>query len=653
MSHAMVNGSWTYISYGSRINFDISQLSNKVVKLDSLRLIGRATVTSVLDNSVWGPSPARPTVNVFYKDTGRNTSLITSYQKGTIDINVNLTSLLPKVSFIQDSIQSIWNEINFSNHPLGWNDSVTYQNNLVLEFTGTFENYAPLAPTFLSPTAPQSPVLSIRFSWIFNDVPGSPFKQTGSQLEYTESGKQPVTVNISGATNQYTMPANTFTAGSVSFRVRSSCNGVWGPWSSTASFTLTDASPLKPVLIYPLNVSVNGANGVLLEWRYNSSFDTFPTRFDIRYRLDGGNWITKTNNSSGSTPANNSVMTDPIVTQNRVEWQVQARGLTGTTGPWSDVGQFNTVGVPDAPVIVNVSNSNLPTVTFSASSIRSWELEVLQNNNIFYATGVRAFINEFTHKITRIIENGNYLARMRVTNVHGLNSAWGFLAFNIEAYAPEPLTLSITCNQRLFIRLHFNNAEEKTVYVYRSVTGKNEYLRIATLRQSVFDDYTVRPKQRYEYFVRVLNDEYNFADSNKVTGSVSFSETVIAEQDNPHKMIKFLYQLDNTPSKNVSFDFNKTLTNFIGRESPVLQIGSFSSKTANFAFFCKVSEYEKLENFHKNKKVLVLRDRRVGVIYGTIISQISVAMNTNPAYRDMCSISFSFVQTDHIEEVEL
>lgn len=504
---------------------------------------------------------------------------------------------------------------------------------------------APLAPTNLLPTTTQNPRGVISFSWWHNPNPEMPTDtQIASELTVWQDGVTPNVFTISGAINNYDLTANTFTAyNRVYFKVRTQTqiNG-WGEFAATVSFPLGATPPLAPTLVFPLNISINGTNGVPLEWRYNSPHDTTPTRFDIRYNQDGGAWINKSN--AGQL----SIMTNPIITQDKVTWQVMAYGALGDAGPWSDLGTFFTIGIPDTPIIVRVSNSNRPTIYFSALDLMSWELEIMQGNIAIYLTGSQAFLGDFLHKVNQFLSNGNYIARMRITNEYGLNSDWGTLPFTINTIAPQALKLYIVDNPRFNTRLHFNNNGELVVYIYRSELRKNNFLRIAMTKNNTFDDFTARPKTRYEYFVRVVTPENSFADSNIVTGSLNFLETTIAEYNKPNKMLMFLYAIDGKPTKDESYDFEMSFTNFVGREKPVLQMGEHSSLSQSYSFFCTLQEYEKLKNFKKSANILILRDWRLGSVYGKINGTISASGDLGGM-----NVSFTFTEIDFNEEVDL
>lgn len=514
----------------------------------------------------------------------------------------------------------------------------------------TYTQYSTYAPDTLSPNnVNRNPKAVIPLSWRYVSSGAAGDTQTNSVMRYNINNGAYTSVTIPGKTNAYTFPSNRFADGNiVRWQVQTTSNMGTSGWSAVALFNIAITPPLPSTLIFPLNISVSGINGIPLEWRYNSPYDTFPTQFDIRYNLDGGEWVYGYNYSSENRPAYQSFMTEAIITQDKATWQVRAHGEWGDIGEWSDIGTFFTIGAPDAPTIVSVTNSNRPTINFSAENIMSWELQITDGTKVLYNTGSQPFLNEFSHRMTEFLSNGNYVSRMRITNEFGLQSEWAELAFTINTIAPDALTLQIVDNPTFYIRLRFDNVESKTVYIYRSEFQQNKYMRIDRTTDSVFDDYTVRPQQRYEYFVRVVTADDSFADSNIDVGMVGFMETTIAEYTRPDNMLMFLFAMDGKPTKDISFGFEKSLTQFVGREKPVLQIGSHTNKNLSLLFFCAIATFEQLSIMHTSDKILLLRDWRLGSVYGTINGEISASRETNG-----CNVSFVFTEVDFNEEVDL
>jgi len=457
---------------------------------------------------------------------------------------------------------------------------------------------------------------------------------------------------IEGDVNEITLPENTFTQYTDVFftvRTKTEYNG-WGEMSEAATFPFAETPPLPPSLIFPVGISVSGLSGVLLEWSYNSPFDTFATRFDIRYRIDGGVWIDISNYSDSNTPARATAMTQAIEVQARVDWQVRAYGELGDVGSWSDVATFFTIGIPKPPTIVSVTNSNRPTINFSAQNLMSWEIEIWKNGSRIYETGNQPFTGEYQHITNQFFANGNYIARMRGTNEFGITSGCVERPFTIHTIPPEAMTLSAVNNLRRFIRLCFNNEGSNTVYVYRSVWQENKFLRIGKTTGCIFDDYTAAPGVRYEYFARAVTAKFSFADSNRATGLAEFAETTFAEYNNLQGMLFLEYQAGGIPTKDATFAAEKSLTQFTGRSKPVLQVGEHTSNSISFSFYCSRNAHERLKKLAESGKVLLMRDKRHGSIFGTIAGSITTRLI---AVLDGFVVSFAFTEVDFRQEVDI
>lgn len=569
---------------------------------------------------------------------------IPSYDGGTAQV----IDLKPYLSKTSSYIATLGIGIRFGPP----SPTVTYPENVVWFSNAsgdntyiTYELYTTAAPGSLSPNGvSRNPNSAITLSWLFNKGDSPTETQTGANLRYSINGGAWNNVNGLGVANTHTFPAGRFAAGNtIRWQVQTISTVGTSDWSAQASFTLAITPPLAAILTYPLNISVTGANGVMLEWTYNSQYDTKPSRFDVRYRIDGGAWVEKSN--SGQL----SMMTEPIAMQCKVEWQVLPYGEFGDVGPWSDIGTFYVIGMPEAPVIVEVTNSNRPTVYFSAVNVLSWELEVIRDYATVYGSGNVPFNNEFSHRLTGFLENGNYLARMRVYNEYGLSSGWAELAFTIDTIPPDAPRLKTGDNPQYGIDLYFGNDNGETVYIFRSEFEKDAYRCIGKTIGNNYSDYTVRPRQRYKYFVRVVGADDGYADSNAVSGAVNFLETTLAECDNPDDMLMFLKQFGGKPQKNMSFEAEKTLTQFVGRKSPVLQVGEVTGKSIAFSFYCSVADYERLEALAQSEKVLLLRDWRVGALCGTI----TAGPQAKAQGLDTCIVTFTFTQTFYDEEVAL
>jgi len=189
----------------------------------------------------------------------------------------------------------------------------------------------------------------------------------------------------------------------------------------------------------------------------------------------------------------------------------------------------------------------------------------------------------------------------------------------------------------------------ETYFLYRSEFGAEEYQRIAKIHGGKHDDYTAAPGQRYNYFVRTVDENGNFADSNIVTGGVEFMETAIAEADNPGEMLKLLVNLGNKPQKTGSFSSEKAVIEVVGREFPIFQTGLRRNMSVDYAFYCTAGEAARLEELARSPKPLILRDWRYGTVFGTIADTLGKRPELNGGF----AVNFAFTRTHYDMEVPL
>jgi len=518
---------------------------------------------------------------------------------------------------------------------------------------------SPLPPSNPRPTTPQNPWGQIHVSWLY--VPNPEMRPVDEQIDSEvrlRQGDGDWAIFNGGAENQTIIPSNLFSdLESVEFqaRTRAEIHG-WGEWSESAFFELRETPPMPPTLTHPVNIPIRATDGIFLQWSYNSPFDIFPSRFDIRYRIGGSEWIEMQNDSIGGFPASLTARTRAESNQNQLEWQVRAWGELGNVGPWSEIAQAFIIGIPPTPVIVRATNSGRPEIHFSARDAMAWELEMLHHGQVIYTTGERAFTGFYIHTAERFFENGNYLIRLRIANEYSIYSEWATLAFTIAVTPPESIDLRSANNLEYHTRLWFNGIG-RTGYIYRAeivnddFTKQGNFVRIARVENvDNFIDWTTRPGLRYKYFVRAINKDFGFTDSTTETAKADFMHTTIATVDMPHDMVKMLEQLGGKPTKDSNFQQEKTLTKVEGRESPIVQMGTHKDRTASLAFYVTLTDRDRLVALAGSKSVLILRDWRLGVIYGTITGGIRAQSD---GFSEHCQVSFGFTETDYAVEIDI
>jgi len=409
-------GRWNQNRYEALLQFNVAAIIPQH-RITRVRLVqNRHAVTGAAANLRPSIRPFIVTsgaVNIERRVTWNNFSTMTQFPQGsritgepnitgTGEIQTDITTIFDP-NHIQDGIYSLHISASAGLYSHRSREFAATNPRLIIETQALPSQ----PPTSLQPTTAHNPRAPITLSWWHTPNPllQADDPQTASEITVWQDGQPPIIFTAQDDANTITLPANTFeNHNPVYFRVRTQTqhNG-WGAFSAITAFPLSDTPPLAPQLIYPINISVTGSSGVLMEWAYNSPYDTIPGQFDIRYRIDGGPWNLITNYSQDGNPARTTAITQAIDTQARVEWQVKAYGELLDPGPWSDIAVFFTIGAPRPPTIVSVTNSNRPTINFSATNLMSWEAEIHQAGQRVYASGNRPFLGEFRHVVNQFL----------------------------------------------------------------------------------------------------------------------------------------------------------------------------------------------------------------------------------------------------------
>jgi len=227
-------------------------------------------------------------------------------------------------------------------------------------------------------------------------------------------------------------------------------------------------------------------------------------------------------------------------------------------------------------------------------------------------------------------------------NAHGKYSDWGVLAFTIDTIPPEKPLIEAMFNTKYFAKLLIENTNYLSVFIYRAEGNSDDFKRIAKTNEGLYVDYTIAPGKRYKYFARAVDENYSYADSDITTVTLNFNETTIAEHDNPHNQLALLVNLNAKPKKTATHEFENVIVPIAGRDYPLSQTGRHKNKIIDYAFYCNENEKNHLLKLAESGKTLILRDKRHGVIYGTLGDTITV----QPAQRNGYITTFTFTQTE-------
>jgi hypothetical protein len=475
----------------------------------------------------------------------------------------------------------------------------------------TYGDVPPELPTSLYPNgAIVSNRDVIRFSWVHNSLAG--VLQKGFELQYSlNSGGTWTTVSQVTTNQYYDMPANTLpTSGTVTWRVRTTDANDETSEFTTANFTIGIPPQKAPVPISPISQYADEKLPIRFEWIFSggSASDT-QSKVDLQYSTDGGStWITVTR----SITDNYMILNAGIVTKGNIVWRVRTYNQWGDISPYSDVKSFTVIGSPATPLITEISNKARPTIKWQTSEQHLYELEILLDNEVIYRTGIIPNTTEKEHQIPIYLDNGEYTARLRITNEYNLSSSWAEKYFAIDIAKPNKPDITVY-NGSFGVTIKTDTALKS--FVYRD----NEYL--GEMLDGTYKDYTGANDKDYRYFIRVIDSNDSYADSDTKMGRCRLPSNTISLLDKPGDYVKLEYGLDGTPKKDSTFSINATTQHYDGRAYPIVEYSEFRTfeKTLSFHLDNK-ADVDKLKNLINQNKTLIYRDTDGEVVIGNAIT---------------------------------
>ncbi len=396
--------------------------------------------------------------------------------------------------------------------------------------------------------------------------------------------------------------------------------------------TYEDAPPNEPTLTTPVSVYKDSASIIRFEWQYNSSVGGAQKKFDLQWSTNQSDWTTvseTTENTYYDMPA------DSFPAGN-IYWRVQTYNEYDESSGYSDAAVFYSVGAPIAPLIQSVSDECRPLVEWMSFDQQIYQIQILQDETVIYDTSDIPGISTRQHRIPIFLDDGEYLARIRIKNEYDMLSEWGTTSFTISTTKPDKPTLSIQ-RSRYGLELTIGG-EQETSYIYR------DGVCIAITEDEKYFDNTVANEKEYQYFVRALSED-GFNDSNIELGTPSFRYGLLNTGD---EVIELKHNINTVPGKNLNNTQSGTLNMYDGRKYPVPEMSSNVEQTLVLGYFFKTyPEVEKIIEIADRKEIVLYRDKRGRKMYGKI---------TGLAVQDTFhghDVSITISATDYNEAVEI
>ena len=440
--------------------------------------------------------------------------------------------------------------------------------------------------------------------------------QSNAQIEWRNTEGTIITtpINISGEDKSITIPSGTFPTSSIfEWRIRLQSNdGIWGNWSTWYAISTVDniqrtCENLSPNMAYIDASSINK-----FEWISASKNGTGPTKFDIQLSQDGDTWNTV---ASVTTDNDYYSMAVGSLTSAIKYWRVRSYNSDGIAGIWSNPAQIVVISKPDKPTILSVSLVNMPIIKWASSNQQGYEIQVANNTEVIYETGVKAGI-EKEFKILYPIVNGNYNIRLRTINEYELFSDWEEYATTIETTPTAEITVIGSGG------IYKNKLSWETgtgPFTYRIM--RDGYF-IAETEETQFDDYTACGE--HEYFIRIIEDQI-ISDSNKIILKCSPDCVVLAPVKTPNQILLCKYSSERAAQ---SYTLSKivNIVHMSGRKLPISIQGEFIDfiKQLNYVETIEANRWT-LRDMHENGTIFIFRDQYKNKYFVEI-----TAMNIQP-----------------------
>ena len=393
-----------------------------------------------------------------------------------------------------------------------------------------------------------------------------------------------------------------------------------------------DVPPDKPTLVNPIGEYKDSNSIIRFEWQYTSSVGGTQKKFDLQWSTDQINWNTisdETSNTFYDMPAE-------TLPAGNIYWRVRTYNEYDEASEYSDIATFYSIAAPNYAVIQSISNAARPVIQWQADNQQVFQIQILKDDEVVYDSGEQPGVNTRSHKVNAFLEDGTYVARIRIKNEYDLWSDWSEYQFVISTTKPDKPILAVQ-RSPYGLELTIGNVQGEA-YIYR------DGVPIAKVTAQKYFDHTVANGKEYRYFVRALSGN-GFADSDTVIGVSAFRFGLLNVGE---EVIELKYNLNSVPDKDLSCVPVGAMNHYDGRELPIAEMSEFTDVTLSLTyFFRRFTKVEKILEATRRKKTVLYRDKKGLKLYGII---------SNVAIRDLINgytVSFTLSATGYKEAVEI
>lgn len=212
-------------------------------------------------------------------------------------------------------------------------------------------------------------------------------------------------------------------------------------YSAASNIVQLLAAPDAPTRTAPSGVLDRDAD-IPFAWSHNAVDSSDQTAYELRYRVNGGAWVTLT-----GTTASTRTLT-ALGVSGTVEWQVRTKGAHPDWSPWSSIGSFTLAATPTVAInSPDGSDLHESRVTLligydqqDGSPQSRVQAELVHDGTVVETLSWSGTGDTGVFK-TALDDDTEYTVRVRVQAGNGLWSDWDSVTFTTEFPAPSPVAV--------------------------------------------------------------------------------------------------------------------------------------------------------------------------------------------------------------------
>ena len=338
-------------------------------------------------------------------------------------------------------------------------------------------------------------------------------------------------------------------------------------YETRLSVDYEDVPQLPPSPSYPVGTYVMENTDLLFAWNWEATTGATQAAVQLEYKLKTAeSWTTVS-----LTQTNHTYLLTGGLAQGVYQWRIKGTNDAGEVSDYSSIAEFNVVGQPAAPVIDNVPNKALTTITWATTDQNAFDIQIIDSNN-------KTVINDSVASSVasykpNIFLKGSYTAKVRVRNSTGLVSDWGTKAFTINAAGPSKPTIRLFQDDTQ-ITIETDTAASTNYAVIRQEGEDGAEEILGTMTAGKFTDSTFGFDRQYKYIVRAwVTGGYTDSDPERVFYP-KISIVLQTEDD----------ELEIDKSEEIYLPYTEDINgemaayNCVGRVLPVVEHGAFESR---------------------------------------------------------------------------